>query len=135
VLKVVLDTNVLVSAVISPTGPPARVLELAADGAFQLIVSPPIIAEYEGVLARRRFGLSVGTVHAIVASIRKLSIEIVPSEPLAYCRDPGDDKFLACACATGAEFLVTGNARHFPRLFQGVRIVPPAIFLREIERP
>ncbi|OGR98118.1 MAG: putative toxin-antitoxin system toxin component, PIN family [Elusimicrobia bacterium RBG_16_66_12] len=130
-VKIVLDTNILVSAVISPEGPPARVLDMLADGPVQLIISPAISAEYLDVLSRKKFGLSEATARAMVSSLRKLAIEIVPSEPLRICTDREDDKFLECAAAAGAAYLVTGNLKHFPKVFGGVKIIGPAAFLRE----
>lgn len=130
-VKVVIDTNVLVSAVLSPAGAPAKVVDMVGDGSLQLIVSPAIMAEYEEVLARKKFGLSASTVEAIVQNLRRLAIEVVASERLRACGDPADDKFLECAVAAGAAYVVTGNSRHFPKLFAGVRPLPPATFLRE----
>ncbi len=105
--------------------------DLIADGSIQLIVSPMIMAEYEAVLPRKKFGLFESTVGSLLKSLRRLAVEIVPSEPLRVCLDPTDDKFLECAVAAGASFVVTGNLKHFPRIFSGVRIIPPAVFLRE----
>lgn len=98
---------------------------MLAGGSVQLIVSPAIIAEYEDVLARKKFGLSPLTVNSIIKSLRKLAVEIVPSEPLRVCSDPADDKFLECAVAAGAPYLVTGNLKHFPKMLGGVRVVAP----------
>lgn len=130
-VKIVLDTNVLVSAVLNPEGSPAKVVDMLADGSLQLIVSPAIMAEYEDVLARKKFGLSASTALTIIKNLRRLAIEVVPSEQLRVCSDPTDDKFLECAVAAGAAYVVTGNLKHFPKLFAGVRAIPPSVFLRE----
>lgn len=129
--SIVLDTNVLVSALLSPNGPPAKVLDMLADGAVQLIVSPAIFAEYREVLSRKKFGFSPTTVGAILGSLRRMAVEILPSERLEICPDPADAKFLECAVSGGAAYLITGNLKHFPKLFGGVRAIAPAAFLRE----
>ena len=89
------------------------------------------MAEYEAVLIRKKFGLTESTVGSLLKSLRRLAVEIVPSEPLRVCPDPTDDKFLECAVAAGASFVVTGNLKHFPKIFAGVRTIPPAVFLQE----
>lgn len=131
-ISAVLDTNVLVSALLTPRGACARVLDAAAEDRFRPLLSPEILAEYREVLGRAKFGLSPTTAAAVVDGFRRLAVELVPGEPLRACRDPEDDKFLACACAGGAGFVVTGNARHFPGVFRGVRVVSPAAFLRAL---
>ena len=131
-IKIVLDTNVLVSALISPKGPPGRILDKLAESSIQPILSPAIIAEYEDVLSRKKFGLSPATADAIMRNLRKLAVEVVPSESFHVCSDPDDDIFIDCAIAAGALYLVSGNLKHFPKLFEKVRIVSPAAFLREV---
>ena len=116
-VNVVLDTNVLVASMLSPHGPPAQVLELVADGAAHLILSPAILAEYEDVLSRKKFGFSAPTVKAVVDGLKKLATEIVPSEAVRACKDPGDDKFLECAAAAGAAYL-NGEPKAFSSAFQ-----------------
>ncbi|MBI4676689.1 MAG: putative toxin-antitoxin system toxin component, PIN family [Elusimicrobia bacterium] len=132
-IRVVLDTNVLVSAILNPQSAPARVLDMAADGTVELVLSPAIVAEYELVLSRRKFRLSPPFVGTILGSLRKVAAVIVPSEPIRACKDPSDDKFLECAVASGAAFLITGNQRHFPGHLREVRVVSPAAFLREMD--
>ncbi|MBI4371796.1 MAG: putative toxin-antitoxin system toxin component, PIN family [Elusimicrobia bacterium] len=130
-VKVVLDTNVLVSALLNPEGAPAEVVDAALEGQLQLILSPAVLDEYKGVLSRGKFGFLPADVDAFLQALRKSAVEIVPAEPLRVSPDPADDKFLECAVAAGAACLVTGNLRHFPRRFGDVRVVSPADFLRE----
>ena len=132
-VKIVLDTNVLVSAILTPDGSPGRVLELVADSSVHLVVSPSILTEYEEVLSRKKFRLTQTAVHAILDSLTKLATEIVPSEAIRACSDAGDDKFLECAYAAGVSRLITGNQKHFPRNFGTIRILSPASFIQEIE--
>lgn len=129
-LRAVLDTNVIVSAALTPDGVPFKVHNGFLEGRWQLLASPEILAEYETVLRRPKFGLSSGAVSAALAGLRQAAILIVPAAPVSACSDPDDDKFLACCLAGAAGHLITGNLRHFPRgAYQGVRILSPAEFL------
>lgn len=124
-----LDTNILVSAALTPGGAPARILEMVSDGALDLCASPEILSEYREVLARKKFGLSSATAMAIVERLHGLATIVEPSRRLFRCGDPGDDKFLDCAAACGADYLVTGNTRHFPKSLRGLSTVSPRRFL------
>lgn len=129
VVKAVLDTNVVVSAHLKAEGQEALVLELALSGRFSLVVSKALLEEYEGVLRRPRFNLDPGRITRSVRTIQKTAILVQPQKQLLITPDPEDNKVLECALEGGAEYLVTGNTRHFPTEFQGIRILPPRHFL------
>lgn len=131
--RVVLDTNVLVSALINRAGKPGHVLDMALEGAVEIVVSPSILAEYEDVLGRGKFPFTRETVRAIIDRIRDVASEVAPVDAIHASSDPGDDKFLECAAAAGAEAIITGNTRHFPKRFRDVRILTPAQALDEME--
>lgn len=108
----VIDTNVLVSAVLTPGGTCDQVLRAAADGRVRLAWSASMLAEYRGVLVRPKFKLSPAVVASILASfgpVDQVSPGIVNRLP-----DPDDDVFLAAALATPDKVIVTGNTAHFP---------------------
>ena len=134
-VRVVLDTNILVSALLTPKGNPARIIDLAAEGALGPILSPAILAEYQNVLVRKKFGFTSHSVKMILDSLKRISVEVVPSESIHVCWDSADNKFVECAAAAGADFLITGNQRHFPKQFKSVRIVSPSEFLKSIGLP
>lgn len=117
-MRVVLDTNVVVSAVLSPAGPPGRLLDLVTDGQLQLIVEPRIIQEYRQVLLRPRFGLSAAAVHRLIDNLEDLAIAITVRPWPHPLPDPDDAVFLATAEA-GQAVLVSGNLRHFPAAMRG----------------
>lgn len=138
-MKIVLDTNVLVSGLLSPYGAPADVLRMVIGGAVTLCVDPRILVEYEHVLARPRFGFARDAVDALVGFIATEGEHVVAApwrEPLP---DPDDVPFLEVAVAGGAACLVTGNLAHFPVAARGgVEAQTPAAFvasLREGRRP
>ncbi len=106
-MKVVLDTNFFISGVFF-TGPPYRILEAWRDAMIQIVVSPHILDEYKRVgenLAKQFPGLQP------ILDLLTLNAEVVPSEKLAeqICRDPDDDKFLACALTSGARYIISGD--------------------------
>src|ERR1022692_2609655 len=106
-IRVVLDTNILVSALLQPLGPPARVFWLATSGVVQLCMSGDIFAGYEEVIRRPRFRRSDDVIEEALLTIREKAFWVRPTESLRKCADPDDDVFLECAHAAQAHYLVT----------------------------
>jgi len=118
----VLDTNVLVSAVLSPFGSPGRIWDLVLARDIQLAYDDRILVEYERVLKRAKFGFEKKQVEAMLAVF--LFQQSVSSKPWPFqpFPDPDDAPFLEVAHAASA-ILVTGNIRHFPEELCGDVIV------------
>ena len=130
-MKVVCDTNVLISAVLF-SGPPRRILESLIDGKIKGYVSPPIMAELRGVLGRRKFALTPPQVERICGEINDLFETVVPRQRVQVVRaDPDDNAILACALEAGADAVISGDP-HLLDLatFRGIRILSPAAFLQ-----
>ena len=127
--RVVIDTNIVVSAAISHRGPPASVLDLVAAHAATLCVSPPILAEYEGVKLRAKLRLDPLRVRWLLDLARQEGLLITPVHELKESPDEADNRFLECAEAAAADFLVTGNIKHFPQWFKSTRTVTPRQFV------
>lgn len=134
-MKVVLDTNVVVSSFIMPTGSPARVLERLRDGAYELFVSQSILAEYREVLQEDRIsarhGYTPEEIEQLVAELGDYASVVIPQEThTVVVADPDDDKFIECAVAAGADYIVSGD-KHLLTLkeYWGVQILSPAAFL------
>ena len=130
--RIVLDPGVLVSALITPAGAPARVLRDARDGRFELLVSPYLLDELEGVLEREKFRryVQIETVREYVQALRR-EARIVPdpaAEPPLRCADPDDDYLLALACSENA-ILVSGDNHLLDLSPSGVPVVAPAKLL------
>src|SRR5262249_5042390 len=106
-IRIVLDTNVIVSAHLQEEGLEAAVFLLALAGRITLCVSQPILAEYEGVLSRRKFSLDPHRVTRSLKQIRRASRRVRPTRTLAECPDPEDNRFLECAEAARADYLIT----------------------------
>ena len=122
-IRVVIDTNVLVSALLQPEGLPAAVLMLALSGEIQLCVSDAVFTEYDDVIRRPRLKRTVDVIEGTLKSIRELGIWVKPAVKAHGCSDPDDNVFLECAQAAGADYLVTGNLRHFPDRWKKTRVV------------
>jgi uncharacterized protein len=128
-MLVVLDTNVLVSALLSPFGPPARVLDLALSGEIRLAYDDRVMAEYRGVPAMPKFGFAPDDVADLLAFL-EADGEPVTARPLG-CELPDAGHLPFLEVATQAETtLVTGNVAHYPNSVRGaVIVVTPAEYL------
>jgi putative PIN family toxin of toxin-antitoxin system len=122
-LRIVLDTNVVVSALLKAGGLESHVLHLGLSGVIDLCTSADIVAEYTLVLARPRLKLEPEEVRITLEQLRKVSELMRPSHTLAVCSHEPDNRFLECAEAAQADFLVTGNKRHFPLKWKTTKIV------------
>jgi putative PIN family toxin of toxin-antitoxin system len=115
-IRVVLDTNILISALLQPQGLPARTFVMVLAGTTaQLCVSGDVYAEYEEVIRRPKFNRSEMIIDRALRAIRQNGFWVKPSERVHACSDPDDDIFLECAQAAHANYLVTGNLKDFKR--------------------
>jgi putative PIN family toxin of toxin-antitoxin system len=129
-VKVILDTNVFVSGIFF-TGPPHQILRAWRNGKITLVLSPEILEEYRrvaGTLAEQFPPIELGTMLAIVE--RESDFHIAPPLPAPVSDDSDDDKFLACAIASGTEIIISGD-KHLLRVsgFQGIQVLKPRAFL------
>lgn len=135
--RVVLDTNVLVSGVLSRTGPPGTIVDLLNQGALVPLFDGRILAEYEAVLRRPRFRFPPATVRAMLDNVEfcGVAVSALPLRGLLL-PDIADLAFLEVAAAGAADFLVTGNERHFVPV-QGrhsVEVVAPRRYVNLLGR-
>ena len=122
-LRVVLDTNVVVSAHLNAEGYERHVLDLVLAGKLQIAVSAATLEEYEGVLRRPKFGIAPRQVGRVLRLLRTAARMVRPRYRLEVTRDPADNRFLECAEASNANYLVTGNKRHFPKHWRQTQVV------------
>lgn len=132
-MRIVLDTNVLVSGLLSPFGPPGEIVRMVSSGSVVLCLDARIFSEYADVLSRPRFAFGADSVAALLNFIDYRS-EVVASSPLeARLPDADDEAFLEVALACGADCLVTGNRGHFPPAARaGVVVLTPAEFAEQV---
>ncbi|HEV2402180.1 MAG TPA: putative toxin-antitoxin system toxin component, PIN family [Candidatus Sulfotelmatobacter sp.] len=131
-LRLVLDTNVLVSAVLKQEGLERAVLNLALSRPARIYVSQKILEEYGDVLSRPELRIRKGLRRQFLALIKHRSRLVKPRLKIEIGRDPDDAKFLECADAARADYLVTGNLKHFPRYWKNTKIVKPREFIEMI---
>jgi putative PIN family toxin of toxin-antitoxin system len=140
-VRVVLDTNVIISRYWSPRGIASKVLGLFERNAYNLVLSSDILADYHRVLRypdiQAFHRMSDAEIDLALDELVRVCILVEPSERLAVVEeDPDDDKFIECAVAAGADYIVTGN-KHLLKLgsFRGIQILRPALFLRLFDEP
>jgi uncharacterized protein len=131
-LRVVLDTNVLISA-LNITGKPARVVELAIAGVIQNVTSAHILGKLREILARK-FAWETKMADRAANLVRSFSTLVEPKQQLNAVAHEPDNRILECAAAGRVHFIIAGN-RHLTGLaaFQGIHIIGPAAFLEMFE--
>lgn len=87
------------------------------------------MAEYREVLARPELKIRKGLRQQLLDLIRNHAKTVRPVRPVRVAKDPDDDKFLECADAAGADYLVTGNQRHFPRFWKKTKVITSREFI------
>jgi len=131
----VIDTNVLVSGMLSENGPPGQIVNLIYRHAVHVAVDHRILIEYRSVLQRDKFALPDEKLQHLFDSLGDVEIYVDATGFPAALPDPKDTMFLEVALVADADFLITGNLRHFPaRARRGVRVVNPKRFLEEMTR-
>jgi putative PIN family toxin of toxin-antitoxin system len=128
-LRLVVDTNVLVSAALKPESLQSTVFLIAISKPARLYVSQPILTEYADVLARRELKIRKGARQQLLQLIRNRSTVVVPRCSLEVTSDPDDNRFIECADAARADYLITGNLKHFPRFWKGTKVISPREFI------
>jgi putative PIN family toxin of toxin-antitoxin system len=124
-LRLVLDTNIVVSAALKPDGLPRTVLLLALSKPARLYVTDPLLEEYREVLSRPELQIRRGARQRLLQLIGNSSRMVSPRRRIRAAVDPDDDKFLECADAARADYLVTGNLRHFPQFWKMTKVIAP----------
>ncbi len=131
-MRVVIDTNVIVSGILNPHGSPGRIINLLLSEAITALYDDRILSEYREVLFRPAFGFSSSDVEVLLDFVESAG-EHVSAELLSLILpDRNDLPFLEVASSGGADALITGNIKHFrPRRGQHkVLVIAPADFLR-----
>jgi len=121
--RVVLDTNVLVSALLKPKGLEDQVFRLALAGQLLLCVSPEVLTEYTRVLAAAKFKLRPEQIDRTLHEVKESASLFHPVRPLKISAHEEDNRFYECAEAAQAAFIVTGNLKHFEKDHGTTRIV------------
>jgi uncharacterized protein len=128
-LRLVIDTNVLISAALKPDGLQRTALILAVTKPALFYVSHPILKEYADVLSRPELAIRKGIRQQLLQLVKNHSHIVTPSRRLEVCTDPDDNVFIECADAARADYLITGNQKHFPRFWKKTKIITTREFI------
>jgi uncharacterized protein len=129
-MKIVIDTNVLVSGLLTPFGTSGEIVRMVSAGKLLLLYDSRMLLEYQEVLHRSKFQFEKGQVDLLIDYIIKNG-QVAPTSPLKnILPDPDDAPFLEVAIGGESECLVTGNKIHYPRRFrEDIRILSPTEFI------
>ena len=132
---IVLDTNVIISALLSPSGPPAEIINHWEADQFEVVTSPPLLSELERVLqyprVKKYLKRPEGEVAEFITRFRRVATVVEPQLTLEVIEeDPADNRVLECAVAGAASYIVTGND-HLLKIkqYKEIVILKPAEFL------
>src|SRR5687767_10498586 len=133
-MKAVVDTNILIRALIKPHGTVGPVIPRLRNGDYTLVYSTPLLDELIEKLAlpriRRKYRLGVNEIEALVALIALRGALVTPSRRVKVCRDPDDDMVIEAALAGMAEYVVTGDKDLLTlKEYESVRFITPRMFL------
>ena len=128
-LRLVLDTNFIVSAALKPSSLPRTVLLIGLTRPARLYISEPILAEYREVLARPELSIRKPLRQQFLDLLRNRAHLISSTRRIQATSDPHDNIFLECADAARADYLITGNPRHFPPFWKQSKIITPRQFI------
>ena len=132
-MRLVLDTNVIVSGLLSPEQSPAQILRLVLNGKISILHDPRILLEYERVLLRPKFNFPKKLVFELIHFLQDYGESIVAAPLHLEIPDLSDAPFIEIALSGKAEYLITGNLKHFPRnALKGLTVFSPTEFVRAI---
>lgn len=138
-MRVVLDTNVVISATLIRGGNEDRILRAWQRGAFELVLSPQILDEMGRALSyeklRKFQWMKEREIITLLQTLAQESVLVSGRVTVKVSRDPEDDKFLAAAIEGQAQYVVSGDRDLLDvKVYRGIRIVRPAVFLRILRR-
>ena len=126
-MRIVLDTNVLVSGLLTEHGNPGFILRLVLEGEIEFALDERILAEYRAVLGRPKFGVARETQLALLKELQAIAVLSGLPKQAVRLPDPDDQRFLEVALAASADAIVTCNTKHFPAdKCEPVRVITPA---------
>lgn len=124
-----LDTNILISACLKPDGLEAQVVNLALAGTVAACVTQEVADEYRDVLSRPKFAAQRERCAELLSALGKRAVMVIASGRVEAARDEDDNRFLECASAAGAAYLITGNLKDYPPNWEAARVVNAREFL------
>jgi len=133
-MKIVVDTNVLVSGLLTPFNPPAMIVRMVVGNVFNICYDSRLLVEYDLVLKRPKFKFDKSKIGEVIEYIKD-SGNYIAAEPLGEdLIDNSDKPFLEVAISGKIDYLITGNKKHFPEKKYKFKIVSPAEFIKEYKK-
>ena len=137
-MRAVIDTNILVSSFLSTQSSSARILRLFEEEAFELVVSQPLLDEYQEALGyekvRKMHGMADEEIQQRVADLKTTAIFVTPTASIKVVSDPDDDMLFAAALEGQADIIVSGDAAvQAVKEYQGIRVLSPTLFIALLE--
>ncbi len=129
-MRLVVDTNVIVSGILNPKGPPGKIVDAILEGAVTVVYSSRILSEYREVLNRKTFGFSPEDIVAFLEAVENLGELVLPATSTIQLPDETDRPFLDAALDKRCP-ITTGNLKHFPSA-AGTEILSPAKVLSRL---
>lgn len=137
-MKVVLDTNIIISAVILPHGTPAKIIKAWQERKFQLLISKEIFKEIACVLARprlKKYNITLLRRKEILKVLYKYSVMTDGKLKVKVSEDPNDDMFIVCAMEGNADYIVSGDADLLKiKSHDNIDIITADAFMKILER-
>lgn len=134
-MRIVLDTNVLVSAALGKFGPPGRIVKLVLNGKINAVIDDRILREYQEVLVRPKLKIDPVEASRLLDYFEADTERVVATEIHTQLPDADDQMFLEVAISAEVDCIVTGNRRHFPSdLCSPIRGCSPAEFIEEYSK-
>lgn len=128
-MRVVVDTNVLIAALLTPGRTPSRCLTRLCDSHAVVLVDPRLVTEYQSVVSRPKFSsLDPSRVNALYTALFSTAVSVTAEPYHGVLIDDGDRPFIEVALSGRADVIITGNTKHFPQTLS-VEIVSPAQML------
>lgn len=133
-MRVVFDTNILVSACWKIDGLEAKTVDLALSGAITPCVSKEVLAEYHDVLSRDKFDKVRRHAAVLLTALEGRARFVKPAITVHVASDEDDNRFLECALAAEADYLITGNLKDYPISLAATKIVNARGFLESTSK-
>ena len=134
-MRIVLDTNVLVSGLLTPFGSSGEIVRMVFSGELILCIDARILSEYKEVLNRPKFNFDKNKIAILIDFIMQYG-QVVSSSPLKRpLPDPDDEPFLEVAIAGKVKILITGNKVHYPSVSRkGIKVLSPSEFIELLRK-
>jgi len=134
-MKIVIDTNVLISGLLRPFSSSGEIVRMAASGNLRLCYDVRILSEYKDVLLRPKFSFDPDDVQDLLSQIETCGYAVAAAALTGRLPDADDEPFLEAAITGKAEYLVTGNSKHYPvSNRKGITVLSPTEFLNKMRK-